>query len=303
MRQLFGGIEAGGTKFACIIGSDPSHILAEERFPTTTPEETIGKSIQFLGPFAARGELAGVGIGCFGPLDLAPESPTFGAIITTPKAGWANVDIYKQIHDAFGVPVTIDTDVNAAAFGEFFWTSSNHACDPLLYMTVGTGIGIGVIANGLPLHGLTHPEGGHVRIPHDRARDPFDGICPFHGDCLEGLASGPAMAKRWGRQAEELAPDHPGWLLEAEYLGQAVANMICLYSPMRIIIGGGVAQHPSLLGLIRQQCAKILNGYIRSSAILDGMKNYLIAPTLGLRAGTMGCIAMAKASVSAQPPG
>jgi fructokinase len=170
-------------------------------------------------------------------------------------------------------------------------------------MTVGTGIVIGVIANGLPLHGLTHPEGGHVRIPHDRARDPFDGICPFHGDCLEGLASGPAMAKRWGRQAEELAPDHPGWLLEAEYLGQAVANMICLYSPMRIIIGGGVAQHPSLLGLIRQQCAKILNGYIRSSAILDGMKNYLIAPTLGLRAGTMGCIAMAKASVSAQPPG
>jgi fructokinase len=302
MRQLFGGIEAGGTKFACIVGSDPDHILAKDRFPTTTPEETIGKAIRFLEPFASRGELTGVGIGCFGPLDLNPASPTFGTIITTPKAGWANVDIFRQIRDAFGTPVTIDTDVNAAAYGEYYWTKSNHGCDPLLYMTVGTGIGIGVIANALPLHGLVHPEGGHMSLPHDRARDPFEGNCPFHGDCLEGLASGPAMAKRWGMRAEDLARDHPGWALEAEYLGYAVANMICMYSPKRIIVGGGVTQNPGLLGLIRQHSARILNGYIRSPAILDGMEDYLIAPTLGVQSGTLGCIAMAKASVETQRP-
>jgi fructokinase len=295
-NSIYGGIEAGGTKFSCIVASDPNRILAEDRFPTTTPAETIGRAVDFLRPFALRGDLAGVGIGSFGPVDLHPASPTFGSLLSTPKPGWSNVDIFHRVKDALGIPVAFDTDVNAAAFGEYYWSEGNPRFDPLVYITVGTGIGVGVIANGAPLHGLVHPEGGHMRIPHDRTRDPFEGSCPFHLDCVEGLASGPAMAKRWGQSAETLPEDHPGWELEAEYLGYTVANLICVYSPLRVLLGGGVSQHDGLIPRVRRHCGRLLNGYIRSPAVLEGIDRYILPATLGSRAGTLGCIAMARAA-------
>ena len=182
--KLYGGIEAGGTKFVCVIGSDPHHIIAEERFPTTTPAETIARSVDF---FQRHGhDLAAIGIGSFGPVDLNPQSPTYGFITTTPKPGWAQVDLRGGIQRALNVPVAFDTDVNVAAFGEHYWVPENRGLDPLLYMTVGTGIGVGVMVNGQLLHGLLHPEAGHMRLPRDPQRDPFTGACPFHGDCFEG---------------------------------------------------------------------------------------------------------------------
>lgn len=215
--KLFGGIEAGGTKFVCVVGHGPADLLAEARFPTTTnPAKTIRQAVDFFLPYARRGELAAVGIASFGPVDLNPDSPTYGYITTTPKPGWQHVDLYGGIRRGLNVPVAFDTDVNAAAFGEQYWLPENRSLDPFLYITVGTGIGVGVIVNGSPLHGLIHPEAGHFPIPHDRQRDPFPGVCPFHGDCLEGLASGPSMHKRWGQNAETLPDSHPAWDLEAE---------------------------------------------------------------------------------------
>ena len=233
--KLFGGIEAGGTKFVCLVGNGPDQLVEEKRFPTTTPDETIARVIEFFAPYANRGELAAVGIASFGPVDLNPNSKTYGYITTTPKPGWGQVDLCGRIKRDLNVPVAFDTDVNAAAFGEQYWTPENQALDPFLYMTVGTGIGVGVIVNGLPLHGLIHTEAGHFAIPHNLQRDPFPGVCPYHGDCLEGLASGPSMNKRWGQNAETLPDAHPAWDLEAEYIALALVNLIYAYSPLRIV--------------------------------------------------------------------
>src|SRR5512141_2083261 len=218
MKRLYGGIEAGGTKFICMIGVGPTAIEAEARFPTTTPEETIRQAIGFFEPYAGRGELAAIGIASFGPVDLDPRSPTYGYITTTPKPHWSGVDLRGLVYQALGLPIAFDTDVNAAAFGEQFWLTDRAQLDPFLYMTVGTGVGVGVVINGSPLHGLMHAEAGHFLLPHDRQRDPFMGACPYHGDCLEGLASGPSIAKRVGIPADQLPDDHPYWPLEAHYI-------------------------------------------------------------------------------------
>jgi fructokinase len=291
--KLFGGIEAGGTKFVCLVGSSPENILAETRFPTTSPAETLAQVLAFFAPYARRGELAAVGIASFGPLDLNPASPTYGFITTTPKPGWSQVDLCGWIKKGLQVPVAFDTDVNAAAFGEQYWTPENRALDPFVYMTVGTGIGVGVIVNGKPLHGLIHTEAGHFVLPHDRARDPFAGVCPYHGDCLEGLASGPSMQKRWAQNAESLPEDHPGWDLEAEYLALALVNLIYAYSPLRIVLGGGVPEHPGLHQAVRRKVQQLLNGYVHSPRILDQIDAYLVSPTLGPRSGVLGAVAMA----------
>ncbi len=195
--QLYGGIEAGGTKFVCVVGSGPEHIIEQTRVETATPEETLGKVIQFFQPYATTGKVTAIGIGCFGPLDLNPDSPTYGFIVSTPKLRWRDTDVLGTIRRALRVKATIDTDVNAAALGEFRWGAS-QGLDPSLYITIGTGIGGGYIKDGKPLIGLLNPEMGHIRIPHDLQRDPFSGVCPFHKDCLEGLASGPAIEKRFG---------------------------------------------------------------------------------------------------------
>jgi len=192
--KLFGGIESGGTKFVCSVGRDPDHLISDISFPTTNPTETIQKAIEFFAPYSKRNELVSVGIASFGPLDLNPDSKTYGYITTTPKAGWQQVDLYGEFQKALKVPIAFDTDVNAAAFGEKYWIPENQPLDPFLYITVGTGIGVGAIINGYPLHGLIHAEAGHIAIPHDWQEDPFPGVCPFHGDCLEGLASGYSMS-------------------------------------------------------------------------------------------------------------
>lgn len=292
---LFGGIEAGGTKFVCAIGAGPDDLRAEHRFPTTTPEETLDQAIAFFQEQQVQqGEyLAALGVAAFGPLDPNPRSPTFGYITTTPKPGWANTDFVGAIRAAFDVPVGFDTDVNGAALGEHRWGAA-QGLDTFIYLTIGTGIGGGGMVEGHLIHGLVHPEMGHIRMPRDPERDPFAGVCPYHGDCLEGLAAGPALEKRWGQRAEMLPSDHPAWSLEAHYLGVALVDFILTLSPQRIIMGGGVMQQPHLFPLVRQEVLALLNGYVRSPAILEHIDTYVVPPLLGARAGVLGSIALAQ---------
>lgn len=294
MNRLYGGVEAGGTKFVCMIGTGPDKVVGETRFSTTHPDETIRKVIEFFEPYIHNGELAAVGIATFGPVDLNPSSPTYGYITTTPKPAWSQVDLQGQIQRALNLPVAFETDVNAAAFGEHYWNPANQELDPFLYITVGTGIGVGVLANGHPLHGLIHCEAGHSVIPHDRQKDPFTGVCPYHGDCLEGLASGPSMAERWGQPAEMLPDHHAAWELEADYIALALTNLIYAYSPERIVLGGGVAQHAGLHEMVHSKVQHYLNGYVHSPMVLDQIDDYIVRPSLGNRSGVLGAIAMAQ---------
>ena len=296
---LFGGIEGGGTKFVCVIGRGPDDLVAEERIPTTTPQATLSNTVEFFRTAAARvGTLAAIGVGSFGPVDLHEGSPTWGFITTTPKPGWEHTDVAGRLKRELGVPVAFDTDVNAAALGEARWGAA-RGLDSFVYLTVGTGIGGGGLLGGRPMHGLVHPEMGHVLLPRDRAADPFPGMCPFHGDCLEGLASGPALLARWGQSAESLPEGHPAWALEAHYLALAVVNFVCALSPQRIILGGGVMDQAHLFPLIRREVVALLNGYLRAGEILDGIDTYIVPPGLGNRSGRLGALAMAELLVRA----
>jgi fructokinase len=296
MTAVYGGIEAGGTKFVCAVGSGPCDLENETQFTTTTPAETIGQAISYFQVQAKHGRLDAIGIGSFGPVDPDPASPTFGYVTTTPKPGWAHVDFAGALRRALNVPVGFDTDVNAAALAEHRWGAA-QGIDDLIYVTIGTGIGGGALINGQLLHGLIHPEMGHIRIPHDRTLDPFQGACPFHGDCLEGLAAGPAIEQRWNKRGEELSEDHPAWPLEARYLALAVANFVCMLSPQRVVIGGGVMQQPHLLALVREQVGSMLNGYVSAPAILYHADEYIVAPGLGSQAGVLGAIALAERAI------
>ena len=299
MEPVYGAIEAGGTKFVCLVGSGPEDMRAETRFPTTTPDATIRNAVEFLRAEQKRqGPLAAVGIASFGPVDLQPRSPTYGFITSTPKPGWANVDIVGAARAALELPVGFDTDVNAAGLAEWRWGAA-RGLDSVLYLTVGTGIGGGGLVDGRLLHGLVHPEMGHIRIPHDLTADPFPGACPFHGDCLEGLASGPAMRARWQQGAEDLPDDHEAWPLEARYLALAVVNFVCTLSPQRIVIGGGVMSHPPLLGLIRAQVVELLNNYVRAPEVIEQINEYIVAPALAARAGVLGGLALAERALDA----
>ena len=293
---IWGAIEAGGTKFVCAVGSGPDH-LQEVRFPTAAPQETLERALEFFREHHAREKLAAVGIGCFGPVDPDPASPTFGAITNTPKPGWAHTDISGIIGNALGVPIGFDTDVNAAALGEYRWGAA-RGLDTFIYLTVGTGIGGGGMVGGRLLHGMLHPEMGHIPISHDRQRDPYEGFCPYHGDCLEGLAAGPALEGRWGKSAEDLGVDHPAWELEAHYLGLGLAVFICTLSPRRIVLGGGVMQQPHLLALVRQELRQTLNGYVQTPEILEGIERYVVPPGLGARSGILGALALAQQASS-----
>jgi len=239
------------------------------------------------------GKLRGVGIACFGPLDLDPRSEKFGYITSTPKPGWMNTDITGVIGRALDVPVFIDTDVNAAAIGEGTWGAAQGE-DNFLYLTIGTGIGGGGVINGKPIHGMIHSEIGHMRIPHDWQRDPYAGFCSYHGDCFEGLACGPAINQRWGQSAETLPVDHPAWDLEAEYLALALQNLICTVSPRMIILGGGVMHQTHLFPLIRRKVQGYLNGYLKSPLVEEEIDRYIVPPGLGDRAGGMGALALVK---------
>jgi fructokinase len=287
---MLGGIEAGGTKFICAVGSGPDD-LVKSQFPTTTPEATLSQVVQFFRNNGGR-DLEAIGIGSFGPVDLDLASPTYGYITSTPKPGWSNFDLVGSVVKALKVPVGFDTDVNAALLGEWRWGAAQGLANAI-YLTIGTGIGGGVMVHGQVVHGLVHPEIGHLRLPHDLALDPFPGNCPFHKDCLEGLASGPAIEKRWGRKATALPADHRAWELEAHYLALALANLTLTISPQRILLGGGVMQQPHLFRMIRDEFAFVLNGYVRHPDILDHLDQYIVPPKLGGDAGVVGSLFLA----------
>jgi fructokinase len=291
---LFGGIEGGGTKFVCVIGTGPDDIRAETRFQTTTPDETLRKAITFFKKQEIRlGKLSAIGMGSFGPIDPRIGSPSYGHIMLTPKPGWTNADMVGPLRAAFDTPIGFDLDVNTAALAEFRWGAA-RGFDPTLYLTIGTGIGGGVIVNGQLLHGLLHPEMGHIHLNHDPAIDPFTGVCPFHKDCFEGLAAGPALEKRWGKRADRLPPEHPAWELEANYIAQALTAFIYTLSPQKIILGGGVMQQLHLFERIRKIVQADLNGYVQSKQILENIDKYIIPPGLSGYAGVLGALALAE---------
>jgi fructokinase len=296
--MLIGGIEAGGTKFVCSVGSGPDDLREEVRFPTTTPEETLARSVAYFQEREAQeGPLDAIGVAAFGPLDPDPSSHTYGFITTTPKPGWANTDFVGALKAQFDVPIGFDTDVNGAALSEGKWGAA-QGLHTFIYLTIGTGIGGGAMINGRLLHGLVHPEMGHIRMSHDLEKDPYPGFCPFHGDCLEGMAAGPAVEKRWGKKGQELDPDHPAWDLEADYLAQALQTLVTAFSPQRIIMGGGVMDVPGLIDKVRSKTVTYLNGYVQHPAITDHIDQYIVPPGLGNQAGVLGAIALGLQSLN-----
>jgi fructokinase len=286
---VYGGIETGGSKWECAIGTGPEDLRAAATIPTTTPEETISRVVAF---FEQEDSVAAIGIGSFGPLDQKPTSPTWGHITTTPKPGWAYTDVGQAIRRRLSLPVAFDTDVNAAALGEHRWGAA-QGLDTFCYITIGTGIGGGGMARGRLLHGLVHPEFGHMRIPHDREADPFPGVCPYHGDCWEGLASGRAIEARWGEPPEALTGKEV-WALEAHYLALGLVSVICVLSPERIVLGGGVMSRPELLPLVHREVSALMNGYLDTAAIGEAIARYVTLPALGSRSGVLGAIALAE---------
>jgi fructokinase len=288
-EPLLGAIEAGGTKFICAVGTPSGKLIDETRIPTRTPAETTSDVLSF---FLARSQqVAAAGIGSFGPIDIRAGSPTYGHITSTPKLAWRHFDIVGAVGNALNVPIGFDTDVNAALLAEAKWGAAKGH-QTALYVTVGTGIGGGALTEGALLHGLLNPEMGHIRVPHDREKDPFPGSCPYHGDCLEGLASGVAMEARWGIDPSALPPEHPAYRLEAEYLSLACVNWVCTLSPERIILAGGVMQ-AHVLPLIRERTRLLLNGYVEAPQIQERIEDYIVPPGLGHRAGVLGALILA----------
>jgi len=267
--------------------------LVEERFATTQPGPTTATLLATLHRMTARfGPLSALGLACFGPIELRRESPRYGHILDTPKPGWSGTDIVGALAREFPVPVGFDTDVNGAALAEHRWGSSQNVED-LVYLTIGTGIGGGAIVGGQLVHGLLHPEMGHL-YPRKHPRDAdFPGVCPFHGDCLEGLAAGPAIIARCGASLQQLPPDHPQWEIEADYLGQLCASLVLTLSPRRIVLGGGVMNQARLLPMIRPRLQHWLGGYLRRSELLGEIDSYLVPPQLAARAGILGALALA----------
>jgi fructokinase len=290
---LFGAVEAGGTKFVVAIGNGRGDILAHERFPTTDPVATLGVMNRLLRELSqAFGRLAAIGVACFGPVELDRASARYGFIGQTPKVGWSGTDIAGALAREFRCPIGFETDTNAPALAERRWGAARDVED-LLYLTIGTGIGGGVIVRGTPIHGLMHPEVGHIHPRRHPLDAGFAGVCPFHGDCLEGLASGPAIVARTGTMLQELDDGHPQWEIEADYLGQLCAQLVLTVSPQRIVLGGGVMSQARLLPLIRARMQHWLGAYIDRREVLAGVDGYLVAPALGDRAGVLGALVLA----------
>lgn len=323
-RGLLGGIESGGTKIVCAVGLRPDRILERCQFPTTQdPDDAFQRAADFFSSRAEKydQELSAIGIGSFGPCDPHPESATYGHVTSTPKPGWANTDVVGGLRKALSttrtssvVPISFDTDVNAAALAESTYGAATDVAS-MVYLTVGTGIGGGAIVNGSVIHGLIHPEMGHILLPSadagpsrtdsrplqpasadprpDSGSKDFEGICPFHGDCWEGLASGPAIEARWETAAVDLPVDHEAWNLEAQYLATGLHSLVCVLSPQRLVLGGGVGSAPHLLPLVRSKLQESLAGYIHDPAITGHMDSYLVGPTLGADSGVIGALLLA----------
>lgn len=289
--SLFGAIEAGGTKFLCAVGSGPDDLQEPVRFPTTTPEETLGKCLEF---FRAQPKLEAIGVGCFGPIELRRGARKYGHVTATPKVGWSNADIVGPLQRALDLPVGFDTDVNGAILGEARWGAAREL-DTAVYMTIGTGIGGGALVGGQLVHGLVHPEMGHLLVPREPDDAEFAGDCPFHGGrCWEGLASGPAIERRWGQRAETLPADHPAWDLEARYIASGLASLVLVLSPERLILGGGVMQVEALFPLVRKYLMRSLAGYVQADLVIKAIDQYVVAPGLGTRSGILGALALAQ---------
>lgn len=284
--MLIGAIEAGGTKFILGIGNEKGEVLERLSIPTESPEITMPKVISYF----KEKKIEVMGVGSFGPIDPNVDSPTYGYITTTPKAGWSNYDLIGELKKHLNVPMAFDTDVNGAALGELTWGGA-HGLNSALYITVGTGIGAGAVVESNMIHGLLHPEMGHITIQRHR-NDTFEGNCPYHKDCLEGLAAGPAIEKRWGKQGHELPIGHEAWEMEAFYLAQALVNFILIISPEKIIMGGGVMKQDFLFPLVRKEVQRLLNGYVDKREIIENIDNYIIPPQLGDNAGLCGSIAL-----------
>jgi len=286
-----GALEAGGTKMVCSIGDENGTILDRATFPTLSPAETLPPMIEYF----RKAHIEALGISSFGPLDLNPVSPTYGYVTTTPKPGWGNCPLLPEFRNALGVPVGIDTDVGGAALAEFQLGAAKGLAN-CMYVTVGTGIGAGVVAEGRLLHGMVHPEWGHILL-RAHPEDPMPhGVCPYHDGCLEGLACGPAIEKRWGVSAKELPDDHVGWRIEAYYLAQLCVTALVTISTEKIVLGGGVMQKAFLFPMIREQTLAFLNGYVASDAVLRHIDSLIVPPGLGIHSGVTGALLLAAAA-------
>lgn len=279
-----GALEAGGTKMVCAIGDEKGNIEDRIVIPTQTPQETMPKILEF---YKNKG-IDAIGIGCFGPVDLNRKSETYGYITKTTKLLWVDYDMAGTISQALKVPVGFDTDVNSAMLGEAVWGAAKNL-ENAIYITIGTGIGVGVYINGQLLHGLVHPEAGHVLLQR-HPQDTYAGYCPYHSNCAEGLASGPAVEARWGKKGIELADRAEVWEMEAYYLAQAITDYIMTYSPERIILGGGIMNQRQLYDMVRKKVLELLGGYIASDRILEQIEDYIVAPALGENAGIKGAL-------------
>lgn len=283
--SFLAALELGGTKTVVATGLADGTVLEEIRFPTTTPDETLDRAIEWL---AGKGRPAAIGIGAFGPIRVDPESPDFGSLLATPKPAWSGFSLVRKCSAALpGVPIRLDTDVNAALWAEVSLGAAQGARDAA-YITLGTGIGAGILSGGKLVHGTLHPEFGHLKVPCAPG-DTFAGVCPFHGNCLEGLASGPAIAARWGKAAAELPPGHPAWDMEAWYLAHGILALVAILSPSRVIVGGGVSQVDRLHEKITACLTEITKGYFAA----DMLESLVVPPALGQEAGIKGALLLA----------
>lgn len=289
--DVVGAIEAGGTKFVVAVAGHDGTMRERARIDTTTPAQTFAGVRAFFEAAQARhGAIAAFGVASFGPIDIDPASPAYGTITTTPKPGWSGARLHGALA-GFEVPIVVDTDVNGAALGEAA-AGAGRGVDTVAYTTVGTGIGTGIVHRGRPLAGFSHYESGHLAAPHDRAADPFAGCCPFHGDCLEGLASGPAVERRWGRSLDRMSDDPGAVALIAGYLAHLAATLVLLHMPDRLVFGGGVMKTPGLIDALRAQTVDRLAGYVVHPRLDAGLVDYIVAPLLGDDAGITGAVAL-----------
>ena len=284
--MLYGALEAGGTKMVCAIGNENGEILEQVKFPTETPETTMPQIFDYF----KEKDIKALGIACFGPIDLIKESPTYGSITSTPKKGWSGYNIVNAAKEALGIPVGFDTDVNGSLLGEVTWGCAKGLSDAV-YLTIGTGIGGGVMSNGKLLHGMLHPEIGHIRLPLVK-NDPGKSVCPFHDNCFEGLAAGPSIQARWGKPAVELVDKAEVWEIESEYIATALMSYALILSPKKIILGGGVMHQEQLFPLIRKKFKELVNGYILTKE-MDDLDNYIVPASLNDDQGIMGAVKLA----------
>lgn len=299
MSGFIGGIEAGGTKFNCVAARPSGLVLAEARIATAAPKDTLDAALSFFARATAEhGALTALGIATFGPVDLHPMSPTYGQLLATPKAGWAGTDLVTPFAQQFGCRVAIDTDVNAAALAEARH-GAGRGCGTVVYVTVGTGIGGGIVVNGRTLKGALHPEMGHVRVLRHAHDTEFAGVCPFHGDCVEGLASGPAIAARYGTSLDRLSADHEAVGVTGHYLGQLAATIVLMLSPERVIFGGGVLGSAAVLDSLRRAAARFVNGYAGIGTGASALDGVIVPPALGERSGLVGALALAADALEA----